>query len=316
MAGDDHSHAQAGADPMPPRTTALFLVLASFAFPGYGPQGGVESDASSTPHSEQSDTAPAADSSADADASPTAAGVAAIPAGKVIDLTHPFDARTIYWPNAEGFKLVVDSAQVTDKGYYYAANHFSAAEHGGTHIDAPIHFAAGHPTVDRIPLERLIGPAVLIDVSEKCAADPDYEIGVDDLHGWEEKHGRQLVDVILLLRTGHGKHWPDAEKYLGTAEKGQQAIAKLHFPGLAPEAAKWLVEHRAVKAVGIDTASIDFGQSQLFETHVTLFSHNVPAFENVANLEQLPETGFSIIALPMKIGGGSGGPLRIVAIVP
>jgi kynurenine formamidase len=238
------------------------------------------------------------------------------PGGKMADLTHPFDEKTIYWPTAEGFKLTVDSKGVTEKGYYYSANSFSAAEHGGTHIDAPIHFAAKHETLDSVPLERLVGPAVLIDVSEKCESNPDYQIGVEDLHAWEERHGRQLVDVIVLLRTGFYRKWPDAEAYLGTAEKGPQAVSKLHFPGLAPEAAKWLVEHRAIRAVGIDTASIDYGQSQLFGSHVTLFAANVPAFENVANLGGLPEVGFSVIALPMKIAGGSGGPLRIVAVVP
>ncbi|MEQ8790234.1 MAG: cyclase family protein [Pirellulaceae bacterium] len=247
---------------------------------------------------------------------PPNASAASFPGGKIIDLTHAFDEQTIYWPTAEGFKLTVDSAGVTDQGFYYAANSFSAAEHGGTHIDAPIHFFANRKTVDAVPLERLIGPAVLIDVSAKCEADPDYQIGVDDLYQWEQRHDRQLVDVIVLLRTGYDRLWPDAEAYLGTREKGPAAVAKLHFPGLAPEAAKWLVEQRQVRAVGIDTASIDYGQSERFESHVTLFSSNVPAFENVANLEGLPAVGFSVIALPMKIAGGSGGPLRIVAVVP
>lgn len=238
------------------------------------------------------------------------------PAGKLVDLTHAFDEQTIYWPTAAGFQLEVDAAGITDKGYYYAANQFAAAEHGGTHLDAPIHFAQDHPTVDAIPLERLIGDAVVVDVAEKCAADRDYEIGVADLNAWEEQHQRQLVDVIVLLRTGYSRHWPDRIKYLGTDERGSDAVAKLHFPGLAPEAARWLVEHRAVKAVGIDTASIDYGQSQLFGSHVTLFASDVPVFENVANLDQLPPQRFTVIALPMKIRGGSGGPLRIVAIVP
>jgi kynurenine formamidase len=139
---------------------------------------------------------------------------------------------------------------------------------------------------------------------------------VADLRAWEERHGRQLVDVMVLLRTGWSRHWPDREKYLGTSERGQQAVAKLHFPGLSPEAARWLVEHRAPKAVGIDTASIDHGPSTGFRAHITLFEKNVPALENVANLEQLPAEGAWVMALPMKIAGGSGGPLRIVAMLP
>jgi kynurenine formamidase len=228
----------------------------------------------------------------------------------------PSTRTTIYWPTEEGFKLIRGPAGVTEKGYYYAANRFLAAEHGGTHIDAPIHFFRDRKTVDEIPLERLIGEAVVIDVTDACAANRDYEIGVDDLRGWEERHGRQLVDVIVLLRTGHGRHWKDHVRYLGTAKTGPDAVADLHFPGLAPAAAQWLVEHRAIKAIGIDTPSIDHGQSSRFQSHVTLFEHNIPAFENVANLEELPESGSTVIALPMKIGGGSGAPLRIIALVP
>ena len=234
----------------------------------------------------------------------------------IVDLTHPFDDRTIYWPTETGFELIRGNNGFTDKGYYYAANRFRAAEHGGTHIDAPVHFYEGRDTVDRIPLSRLVGEAVVVDVSEQCAADPDYQIGVDDLRRWETGHGRQLVDVIVLLRTGYGKYWGDRLRYLGTDKFGEEAVAELHFPGLDPLAATWLVEHRAIKAIGIDTPSIDPGQSRLFQSHVRLFERNVPAFENVANLDQLPTEGFQVVALPMKIGGGSGGPLRIMALLP
>jgi len=235
--------------------------------------------------------------------------------GKIVDLTYPFDERTIYWPTEKGFQLHRGKAGVTDRGYYYAANRFSAPEHGGTHIDAPIHFYKGRKTVDEIPLARLIGRGVVIDVTERCAADPDYQVRVDDLRSWETRHKRPLADVIVLLRTGYGKHWPDRKRYLGTDAVGPEALGKLHFPGLDPQAARWLVEHRRVKAVGIDTASIDYGQSDRFGSHVTLFEHNVPALENVAELHRLPEQGFTVIALPMKIASGSGGPTRIIAIL-
>jgi kynurenine formamidase len=236
--------------------------------------------------------------------------------GKLIDLTHPFDEHTIFWPTAKEFQLQVVSAGMTPAGFYYTANNFCTAEHGGTHIDAPIHFYEGHHTVDAIPLEQLIGNAVVIEVSEKCAADRDYRVQVEDFTNWEQKYSRQLNDVIVLLRTGFGKYWPDRVQYMSTDERGPDAVAKLHFPGLHPDAAKWLVTNRKIKAIGLDTPSIDYGQSTLFESHVTLFEHNIPAFENVANLDQLPEKDFTIIALPMKIKGGSGGPLRIVAILP
>ena len=234
---------------------------------------------------------------------------------RIVDLTHVFDRETIYWPTEAGFRLIRGPAGLTEKGYFYAANRFAAAEHGGTHMDAPIHFFRGRHTVDQIPLEKLVGEAAVVDVAASCAANRDYQIGVEDLRGWEITHNRQLVDVIVLLRTGFGRHWNNRLRYLGTDKTGPRAVAGLHFPGLAPEAARWLVEHRAIKAIGIDTPSIDYGQSQEFQSHVTLCKHNVPVFENVANLHELPTVGATVVALPMKIGGGSGAPLRIIAIL-
>lgn len=236
--------------------------------------------------------------------------------GRMVDLSHAFDADAIYWPTEKGFLLERGANGRTEKGYYYAANRFIAAEHGGTHLDAPIHFAENRQTAESIPLERLVGEAAVVDVAQACEADADYQIGVGDLRAWEDRHGRQLVDVILLLKTGWSKRWPDRLRYLGTEGRGPQAVAELRFPGLAPEAARWLVEHRAIKAIGIDTASIDHGRSTHFESHVALCEHNTPIFENVARLDALPETGVWIVALPMKIAGGSGGPLRIVAFLP
>ena len=169
----------------------------------------------------------------------------------VVDLTHPFDRNTIYWPTEDGFDLIRGKAGVTDKGYYYSANRFQGAEHGGTHVDAPIHFYKGRQTVDAIPIQRLIGEGIVVDVSEACAQDADYQITIEDLRRWETEHQRQLVNVIVLLRTGNGKHWQQRERYLGTAARGPEAVAQLHFPGLEPSAAQWLAEHRAIKAIGI-----------------------------------------------------------------
>ncbi|HEV8428197.1 MAG TPA: cyclase family protein [Pyrinomonadaceae bacterium] len=240
---------------------------------------------------------------------------AAFPSGRIVDLTYAFDANSVYWPTAEQFKLETDFEGITDKGYFYSAYRYSAAEHGGTHLDAPVHFARGRATVDQLPLQQLMGSAVVVDVTAQCAKNADYLVSVADFENWERRNGRIRPGTIVLLRTGFGKYYPDRQKYLGTDERGAAAVAKLHFPGLDPAAARWLTQNRSIKAIGLDTASIDHGQSTLFESHRILFEKNIPAFENVANLDQLPVKGFSVIALPMKIKGGSGGPLRIVAIL-
>lgn len=236
--------------------------------------------------------------------------------GKIIDLSYPFDSSTVYWPTAEPFSLEKDFEGTTDKGYYYSAYRYSSAEHGGTHIDAPVHFAKGRNTVDEIPLDQLMGPAIVVDVARQCENNSDYLVTESDFNSWEKRNGRIPAGTIVLLRTGFGKFYPSRKKYLGTDERGPGAVLNLHFPGLHPDAARWLTQNRSIKAIGLDTASIDYGQSTLFESHRILFEKNIPAFENVANLDKLPLRGFSVIALPMKIKGGSGGPLRIVAIVP
>jgi kynurenine formamidase len=238
------------------------------------------------------------------------------PPGALVDLSHAYDDRTIFWPTAELFRLEKVSDGITDKGYYYAANNFSLAEHGGTHLDAPIHFAQGRQTVDVIPLQRLMGEAAVVDVSGPCEGRPDYQVTVEDLQRWEEQHGRIPPDAILLVRTGFSRYWPDAARYLGTAERGAEAVPKLHFPGLHPDAARWIVANRLIKAFGIDTASIDYGQSTLFETHRVLYERDIAGLENLTNLDRLPARGALVMALPMKITGGSGAPVRAVAIVP
>ncbi len=244
-------------------------------------------------------------------------GPLTLPSTEAVDLTHPFNAETIYWPTAdEGFQRRVTAQGMTEQGYYYEDGSFSSPEHGGTHVDAPRHFAEGADGVDEIPVDRLVGRAVVIDVTEQASANPDYQVTTADVQSWESDH-RPIPDgAIILIRTGFGQVWPDAERYMGTGEKGAQGVAELQFPGLHPDAAVWLLENRNIKAVGIDTPSIDYGQSRNFLTHRTLFERNVPAFENVANLQQLPVEGAVVIALPMKIEGGSGAPLRIIAFVP
>jgi kynurenine formamidase len=236
--------------------------------------------------------------------------------GQIIDLTHDFSSETIYWVTAKEFELDTVFNGDTDKGYYYSANNFASAEHGGTHIDAPIHFSKNGQSVNEIPLENLIGSAIKIDVSARALNNPDYLISIEDFTNWEQKQNTKIPDgSIVLLQTGHSQFYPDKIKYLGTDQRGNEAVKLLHFPGLAPEAAEWLVNNRNIHAIGIDTPSIDYGQSQYFKSHVTLLSHNIPAFENLTNLEKLSANHFNVVALPMKIKDGSGAPLRIIAVL-
>jgi len=248
--------------------------------------------------------------------SPASAPSAAFPPGDLVDLSHVYDDTTIFWPTSDPFRLEKTFDGLTPEGFYYASNNFFTAEHGGTHLDAPLHFARGAQPVDRIPLDRFLGAAFVIDVTAQSEGNPDYQVGVDDLMAAEREQGAIPSDGIVLIRTGFSRRWPDAARYLGTAARGADAVRDLHFPGLHPDAARWLIANRPVRAIGIDTASIDHGQSTLYETHRALFERNIPAFENLTALERLPLRGATIVALPMKIGGGTGAPLRAVAILP
>jgi len=257
-------------------------------------------------------------------ARPLLAGPAAAPSpakgldlarARIIDLSYAFDDKTLYWPNApSGFELKRLHYGKAEAGYFYAANSFCAPEHGGTHLDAPIHFAEGRASLDQLPLQQLVAPGVVIDVRSKAAASPDYRLSAEDVTAWEARHGRVPAGAIVLLRTGWGERWPDRKRYFGDDTPGE--TTKLHFPSYGKEAAQLLVAERKVTALGVDTASIDYGPSQDFIVHQIANGANVPGLENVAHLEEVPETGAWIVALPMKIAGGSGGPLRVIALVP
>lgn len=235
--------------------------------------------------------------------------------GTWIDLTHSFNAESVYWPTAKMFELTEVFAGHTDGGYYYSSYDFASSEHGGTHLDAPVHFAEGARASDEIPIEQLIGPGFVVDVTQQSADNVDYLVSAADFEAFESEHGKIPEGAIVLLNTGRAGLYPDRETYMGTAARGQEAVADLHFPGLGLDGAKLLVE-RGIAAVGLDTPSIDYGQSADFASHVELMTNNVAAFENVADMSALPATGSTIIAMPMKIEGGSGGPLRIVAHLP
>ncbi|APR87794.1 Kynurenine formamidase, bacterial [Minicystis rosea] len=232
---------------------------------------------------------------------------------RLVDLTYPFDERTIYWPTAtKGFVHDVMHHGKTEGGYFYSAYSFCAPEHGGTHLDAPIHFAEGKATVDTIPLSRLVAPAVVVDVAASAAKDADYRVTAADVEAFEKAYGAIEPGTIVLFHTGWGARWPDKKRYLGDDRPGH--IESLHFPGIGEDAARALVA-RKVAAVGLDTASLDHGPSKDFIAHRVLLGAEIPGFENIAALETLPPRGALVLALPMKIGAGSGAPLRIVALL-
>ncbi len=234
---------------------------------------------------------------------------------KKIDLSWAFDDKTLYWPTSpSGFDMKPLFKGQTKAGFFYSANVFSAPEHGGTHLDAPVHFFEKGWAADEVPVDHLMGPAFVIDVSAKAAVGPDYRLSVEDVTAFEAKNGQIPAGAIVLLRTGWGKRWPDRKQYFG--DDTPNDASKLHFPSYGRESAELLVDQRKVVAIGVDTASIDYGPSKDFVVHQIACKANVLGLENIAHLEDVPETGAWVIALPMKIKGGSGGPLRAVALVP
>jgi kynurenine formamidase len=231
---------------------------------------------------------------------------------RLVDLSYTFDETTLYWPTDQRFFHNQVARGITPGGYWYSSYQYGGSEHGGTHLDAPIHFGEGKRTVDELPLEQLIAPGVVVDIAKQCETDPDYLLSADDLEAHEREQGAIAPGSIVLVRTGWGRFWPDAKQYLGSDTPGD--TANLRFPGVSPEAARLLAQRR-VALVGIDTASIDRGASRDFQAHQIFGAANIGGLENVANLDQLPAQGFTIIALPMKIGAGSGAPCRVVAMV-
>jgi kynurenine formamidase len=237
-----------------------------------------------------------------------------IQSAKLIDLTHKIDADTIFWPTErKAFELVEEHKGLTERGFFYAANRFCSPEHGGTHIDAPYHFAKEGKTVAQIPVERLVGRAVVIDVAVKAAKDPDYTLTPEDVTAWEAAHGTIPAGAIVLLHTGWSSRWPNKRAYLGDDKPGD--ASNLHFPSYGPEAARLLVK-RGVAVLGVDTASVDNGPSKDFLVHRIAGAANVVGLENVTNLKSLPATGAWVLALPMKIANGTGAPARVLALVP
>jgi len=233
---------------------------------------------------------------------------------EMIDLTHAFNDKTLFWPTSPStFQLQRQSHGMTPGGWFYAANSFSTPEHGGTHLDAPIHFHDKGQTADQVPLDRLIAAAVVIDIADSARANPDYRLALDDIKRFEQRHGRIPRGAIALVHTAWDRRWPDRKAYFGDDTPGD--ASNLHFPSFGEAAVAMLVDERGVVAIGLDTPSIDGGNVKDFPVHRLTAARNVPGFENLRALDRLPPQGAVVIALPMKIEGGSGGPLRAVALV-
>jgi len=237
---------------------------------------------------------------------------------KLVDLGYDLNNDTTHWPTATAFQLFVQhkgpvnpEKDEDEENYWYEINDFKMGEHVGTHLDAPIHFAQNGWSVDEIPPERLISPVMVIDLRQKVQANADYQITIEDLLEWESTSNQNLSHLAILW-TGWSSHWQDKESYLGTSTSN---TSLLHFPGLHPDAAQWLVDNRNVHGLGIDTASIDYGQSKAYKSHRILFAENIFVLENL-NTNPLVSSDLSafklpyIVINPLKITAGSGSPIR------
>jgi len=230
------------------------------------------------------------------------------PKARILDLSYAINDKLVPWPGDEKFFEAKVNATIEKNGYFTRS--FWMLEHYGTHLDAPAHFPPGKTTVDQIPLKQLFGPAVVIDVRAESSKDADYQLPAARIEDFEKKYGRIPEGAIVLLRTGWASRWPDVRKY-----RNQDAKGKMHFPGFSVEAAKALIL-RKVSGLGCDTLSIDYGASEDFAVHHVSLGAGLYHLENLADLGELPEAGASLIVAPIKLEGGSGGAVRVFAIIP
>jgi kynurenine formamidase len=226
----------------------------------------------------------------------------------VIDLSYAISDKLVPWPGDEKFFEAKVNATIEKNGYFTRS--FWMLEHYGTHLDAPAHFPPGKATVDQIPARRLMGPAVVLDVRAEASRDPDFQLPAASVEEWEKRHGRIPEGAVVLLRTAWASRWPDVQRY-----RNQDAQGKMHFPGFSAGAAKLLIE-RKVSGLGCDTLSIDYGASGDFAVHHLALGAGLYHLENLADMSALPESGAFLIAAPIKLEGGSGGPVRVFAILP
>ena len=226
---------------------------------------------------------------------------------RVIDLGHPLSAGDPSWDASPAFER---STVATFEKDGYTAGKIVVEEHFGTHLDAPAHFSKSGWTVDQIPVERFYRPGVSIDVTAAVAKDPDYRVTRADITAFEAAVGPVPEGSVALIATGWDRFWPDRSRYMN------ERNGVKHFPGLSADAMEYLAKERRVVGVGIDTPSVDYGPSTQFEAHRISMPLGVYHIENAARLTTLPRKGFTVIVAPIDIAGGSGGPTRLLAVLP
>lgn len=242
---------------------------------------------------------------------------------RIVDLTHTLSPEfpTLVLPPEFGqvspFKLeTICQYDQAGPGWYW--NNFSCGEHTGTHFDAPAHWITGkdHPdnTVDTIGCRNFIAPAAVVDASSEVAADPDWLLTVKFLEQWEAKHGRIQAGAWLVLRTDWSQRSGDPAAFLNLQEDGA------HTPGPTQAVVEWLIHERKVHGFAVETINTDAGQSYNwpvpYPCHTLMHGANRYGLQCLKNLDQLPPTGALLLAAPLKIKGGSGSPLRVLALVP
>ncbi|WP_437675647.1 cyclase family protein [Sorangium sp. So ce131] len=283
------------------------VALAGCAAGGPGTAGGPGAAAPAAAAAAPAATAEGGGAAGGSAAAHGALGGIDLASARVVDLSHPITPEMPLFPGSKPY--ATQTLGTVEKDGYYI-NRFSMDEHAGTHVDAPAHFKTGTATVEQIAPEHLVGAAAVVDVTAKVAASPDHQLTVEDLRGWEARHGALGPRHIVLVRTGWAARWGEPARY-----QNQDAKGVMHFPGVSVEASRYLHE-RGVRGIGIDTLSTDPGPSQTFEQHKTFLGAGGYHIENLANLDQLPETGAVVMVAPLPLARGSGAPARVLALVP
>jgi kynurenine formamidase len=225
---------------------------------------------------------------------------------RIVDLTQPLHPEIPFWPGA-GYGAFRYQRINTLERDRKAAGLFEMPEHMGTHVDAPSHFVDSPVSIDRLPVETLVRPAVVFDISAKVVTASGALLEESDIRSWEDRHGRVANGSVALVRSGWASRWSDPAAFRNDAD------GVMRFPAVSAEAARLLVEGRGVVGIGVDTLSADNGEASNSPCHRVVHGAGGYILENLANLEQLPEYGAFVLIMPLPIVGGTGAPARVLA---